>query len=240
MTSFFSALSYPFRGVAYVVRRPALWKYFAAAVAVNLALFVVLVVLFIHYRADLVAAIMPAKFPEWLRATLGWILTAVVAIAGLFLFTVVGNIVAAPFLDAMTERMLGDLGETLPPSRGVARALLRALVNQSLKLLFFGVIQGLLLLLLVTPVAFLHPPLSGILAVLFLGFEYIDYPLDARRVGVPGRFAWLGRHLPQGLGFGLILFGVLWIPLLGYLFLPLAVAGAALLVHNIDSPGPTV
>jgi CysZ protein len=240
MTSFFSALTYPFRGVAHIARRPALWKYFAAAVAVNLVLFAVLIALFVHYRAGLVAWITPAKFPDWLRATLGWILTGVVAIAGLFLFTVVGNIIAAPFLDAMTERMLRDLGETLPPSRGVARALLRALVNQSLKLLFFGALQGLLLLLLVTPVAFLHPPLSGLLAVLFLGFEYIDYPLDARRVGVPGRFAWLGRRLPAALGFGLVLFGVLWIPFLGYLCLPLAVAGAALLVHNIDSPGPTV
>ena len=89
MTSFFSALTYPFRGVAHVARRPALWRYFAAAVAVNLILFVVLLVLFVHYRAALVAWITPATFPGWLRATLGWILTGVVAIAGLFLFTVV-------------------------------------------------------------------------------------------------------------------------------------------------------
>jgi CysZ protein len=240
MKSFFDGLSYPFRGVAYLARRPALWKYFAAAVAVNLVLFVVLIVLFVHYRADLVAAIMPAKSPAWLRSTLGWFVSALVAVGGLFLFTAVGNVIAAPFLDAMTERMLQDLGEPLPPSRGVARALLRALVNQSLKILFFGLIQGALLLLLLTPAGILHPPLSGFLAVLFLAFEYLDYPLDARRVGVPGRFGWLARHLGSSLAFGLVLFGVLWVPLLGYLCLPLAVAGATLLVHNIDSPPPTV
>lgn len=240
MKSFFAALSYPLRGVAFVAQRPALWKYFAAALAINLVLFTLLIVLFIHYRTDLVAAIMPARSPEWLRATLGWFASILVLLAGFFLFTVVGNIIAAPFLDAMTERMLRDLGEALPPSRGVARALLRALVNQSLKLIFFGVIQGLLLLLLVTPLAFLHPPLSAFLAVLFLGFEYIDYPLDARHVGVPARFAWLGRHFASALGFGTVLFAVLWVPFLGYLTLPLAVAGAVLLVHNIDSPRPTM
>jgi CysZ protein len=240
MTSFFSALTYPFRGVAFFLRRPALWKYFAAAFAINLILFVTLAVLFFKHRADLVAWIMPARFPEWLRAALGWILTGAVAVAGLFLFTVVGNILASPFLDAMTERILRELGEQLPPSRGPLRALLRALVNQTLKLVCFGAIQGLLLLLLATPLAFLHPPLSAFLAILFLGFEYLDYPLDARRVSIPGRFAWLAGHLGAALGYGLVLFGALWIPFVGYLCLPLAVAGASLLAHNIDSPGATV
>jgi CysZ protein len=240
MSSFFSALTYPFRGVAFFLRRPALWKYFAAAFAINVILFAVLAVLFFKHRADLVTWIMPARFPEWLRATLGWILTGVVAVAALFLFTIVGNLLATPFLDAMTERILHELGEQLPPSRGPLRALLRALVNQTLKLLFFGAIQGLLLLLLATPLALLHPPLSALLAVLFLGFEYLEYPLAARRVDVPGRFAWLARHLGAALGFGLVLFGALWIPFLGYLCLPLAVAGAALLAHHIDSPGSTV
>ena len=234
MTSFFSALTYPFRGVAYVLRRPALWSYFAAAFAINLILFAVLAILFVHYRADLVAWIMPARFPDWLRATLGWILSGVVAVSGLFLFTIVGNILATPFLDAMTERILTDLGETLPPGHGAGRALLRALVNQTLKLFFFGGLQALLLLLLVTPAAVLHPPLSAFVAVLFLGFEYLDYPLDARRVSVPDRFGWLLEHLGAALGFGSLLFLFLWIPLVGYLLLPLAVAGASLLAHDLD------
>lgn len=234
-SGFFSALTYPFRGVAFFLRRPALWKYAVAAFAINFLLFALLAVLFWKHRADLVAAITPARCPAWLRSALGWFLTAVVAAAGLFLFTIVGNILATPFLDAMTKRILEELGETLPAPRGPLAALRRAVVNQTLKLLFFGAVQALLLLLLVTPLAVLHPPLSGLLAVLFLGFEYLDYPLDARRVPVPGRFSWLTRHLGPALGFGLVLFAVLWIPFLGYLCLPLAVAGASLLAHRLDS-----
>ena len=37
MKSFFASLAYPFRGVGYFLGRPALWKYFAAAFAINVA-----------------------------------------------------------------------------------------------------------------------------------------------------------------------------------------------------------
>jgi CysZ protein len=236
MNSFLLALSYPFRGVAFFLRRPGLWKYAAAAFAINLALFALLAVLFFKHRADLVSWITPARFPPWLRSALGWILTGLAAAAGLFLFTIVGNLLATPFLDAMTERILRELGEQLPAGRGPGRALLRALVNQTLKLALFGGVQALLLLFLLTPVAFLHPPLSAFLAVLFLGFEYADYPLAARSLSVPDRVGWLLEHLGAALGFGTVILAILWIPLLGYLFLPLAVAGASLLAHDLDRP----
>lgn len=238
LTSFFSALTYPFRGVAYFLGRPMLWKYFAAAFAINVVLFGVLTWLFVEYRTDLVDWILPAKWWGWVRTGLGWLITTAVAIAGLFLFTVVGNILASPFLDAMTERVLRDLGEPLPPPRGPWRALVRGLVNQSLKLLLFGAVQaGLLFLHLIPGIgSVLHAVLSAFAGVVFLGFEYLDYPLDARGLSVPARFAWLARHLAPALGFGAVLFPILLIPFVGYVLLPLSVAGACLLAHGVDSP----
>jgi CysZ protein len=236
--SFFSALTYPFRGVAFFLGRPSLWKYFAAAFAINVVLFGILTWLFVEYRTDVVDAILPAKWWGWVRTGLGWLLAIAVAIAGLFLFTIVGNILASPFLDAMTERILRDLGEPLPPSRGPWRALVRGLVNQSLKLLIFGAIQvGLLFLHLIPGVgSVLHAVLSAFVGVVFLGFEYLDYPLDARGLSVPDRFAWLLRRLGPALGFGAVLFPILLIPFVGYVLLPLSVAGACLLSHDVDSP----
>src|SRR5436190_683874 len=178
MTAFFSALSFPFRGIAYFLRRPGLWKYFVAAFAINVILFAVLAYLFFQHRTELVDWLLPARWWGWLRTGLGWLFTLVVAVAGLFLFTIVGNILASPFLDAMTERILRDLGETLPPPRGVLRALGRSVVNQLLKLVFFGAIQAALLLLQLLPGigTVLHPVLSTFVGVVFLGFEYLDYP----------------------------------------------------------------
>jgi len=239
MSDFLTALTYPFRGVAYFVGRPALWKFAFAAVAIHLLAFGILIALYLHYRGDLVVWITPGRFPHWLQATAGWILSILLFVAVLFAAFLAGNLLSLPILDALTERVLRDLGETLPPGRGIGHALRRCLVNQTLKLLIFGAIQAALLLLYVTPLAFLHPPISAFLGVLFLGFDYLDYPLDARQVPVPARFGWLFRHAAATLGYGSVLFLVLVVPLLGTMLLPLTVAGAALLAHRLDSPRST-
>ena len=239
MSEFFAALTYPFRGVSYFIGRPALWKFAFAAVAIHLLSFGVLIALYFHYRGSLVGWITPDRFPHWLQTTAGWIFSVLLFVAVLFAAFLAGNLLSLPILDALTERVLKDLGETLPSSRGIGHAVRRCLVNQTLKLLIFGAIQAALLLLYLTPLAFVHPPISSFLGVLFLGFDYLDYPLDARQVPVPARFGWLIRHAGATLGYGSVLFLVLLVPLLGTMLLPLTVAGAALLVHRLDSPGST-
>jgi CysZ protein len=240
MSEFFAGLTYPFRGVAYFAGRPALWKYAAAAMAIHLAAFVAVLVLYVELRAGIVQGITPDRFPGWLRTASGWILSVVMAVAALFAAWLAGNLLSLPVLDALTERILRDLGERLPEGRGLRHALWRSLINQTLKILIFGTVQVGLLLLYVTPLAFLQPPLSTFLGVLFLGFDQLDYPLDARRVPVPARFGWMLRHPAATLGYGGVLFGILLVPLLGTLLLPLTVAGAALLAHRLDSPDSTV
>jgi CysZ protein len=162
------------------------------------------------------------------------------AVAALFAAWLAGNLLSLPVLDALTARILRDLGESLPEGRGLRHALWRSLVNQTLKILFFGAVQGGLLVLYLTPLSIIHPPLSTFLGVLFLGYDYIDYPLDARGVPVPSRFGWMFRHAGATLGYGGVLFIILLVPLLGTILLPLTVAGAALLAHRLDSPRGTV
>lgn len=238
MTEFFDALTYPFRGIAYFLRRPSLWKYAAAAVAVHLLMFILFIAIYITFRERLVAGITPERFPGWLQTASHWILSLLLLVASLLLSLFLGNVLTLPFLDAMTERILGDLGETLPSGGGFGRMIRRALVNQLLKLMLFVAVQAALLVLYVTPLAVLHPPLSAFVSIVFLGLDYLDYPLDARRISVPDRWVWMARHSGATLGYGSVLFVILLVPLLGYLLLPLTVAGAALLAHRLDSsPG---
>jgi CysZ protein len=236
MPELLAGLIYPFRGVAYFAGRPALWKYAAAAVAIHLLAFAAVLAVVLHYRAGIVEGVTPERFPHWLRAAEGGVLSLLLVVAALFAAFLIGNLLSVPVLDALTERILRDLGETLPPGRGWRHALRRSLINQTLKLLIFGAVQVGLLLLYVTPLAFLHLPISTVLGVLFLGYDYLDYPLDARRVPVPSRFAWMLRHAGATLGYGGVMFLILLVPLLGTALLPLTVAGAALLAHRLDSP----
>ena len=231
--NFLGALGYPLRGFTYLANHRELWKYAAGAFLANLAAFAIMAVVFFLNLSGFVDALRPSSTPAWLVPVIGCFLTLVAALVAIFLFTIVGNVVAGPFMDALCEKMLKDLGEALPPGRGFANALVRSIVNQGFKLAIFGSCQIPLLLLLLTPLGILYPVVAGALTVLFLAFEYVDFPLDARRLSVPARFGYLTRHPGPSLGFGAALFGICLVPFLGYLALPFAVCGATLLVHDL-------
>ena len=78
MTDFFTALTYPFRGIAYFVGRPALWKYAAAAVAIHLLALALLLALYFQFRAGIVGGITPDRFPHWLQTASAWILSVLI------------------------------------------------------------------------------------------------------------------------------------------------------------------
>lgn len=229
-----SSLAYPLRGLGYLASHRELWKYAAGAFAVNFVVLTSMIVAVFAFRTAWVELLTPEETPEWIQSVLGCFLVLVAVLMALFVSTILGNLIAGPFLDAMTERMLVGLGVALPPSRGVLNAVARSIVNQLAKLLFFGSIQVFLLVLLITPAGFLQPPLAFVFTLLFLGFEYLDYPLDARRMPVPQRFSYLFGHLGPAAGFGAACFAVHLVPFLGYLALPASVCGATLLSFELD------
>ena len=236
MTGFLESALYPLKGFGFLLRRPALWPPALAAFAVNVVLFTAALVAFFVWLPDLARAVTPDRL-----GTVGaWFFGVLIAAAGLlstaFLFTIVGHAVAAPFLDSLAERALRDLGETLPPAPSFLRSLLRGIAGQLLKLALFGVIQGALLLTLVTPVGLIYPVLAGGVAAFFFALEYADYPLGARGLGAGERPSFVARRARPFLGFGAACLLLHMIPLLAYVALPASVCGAALLVNRLDPP----
>jgi hypothetical protein len=129
MPELLAGLTYPFRGVAYFAGRPALWKYAAAAMAIHLAAFIAVLILYLELRHGIVEGMTPARFPGWLHTASGWILSVGLAVAALFAAWLAGNLLSLPVLDALTARILRDLGESLPEGRGFRHAVWRSLVN---------------------------------------------------------------------------------------------------------------
>ena len=100
------ATLYPLKGLGFLLRHPRLWPPAAAAFALNFVLFTAALLLFFVYLPDLARAATPERFPAWSAWVVGALLAAAGLIATAFLYTVVGHIVAAPFLDAVAERAL--------------------------------------------------------------------------------------------------------------------------------------
>ena len=235
-------MTYPFRGLVYLFKHTELWGYAIWAFVTNFVVFTALALALYFSFDTLVGILTPDSLPgwlSWLKGALPWVMGCLVlvlaATIGLFLFTVIGNAIAGPFLEAMTSKMLVNLGEPAPPARSFAGALGRSLLNQGLKLLVFGTIQAALLSCLLTPANFLHPFISGALTIFFLALEYWDYPLEGRGLLVPQRLHYLFAHPGAAIGFGAVSWLVMLVPLLGYLMLPASVCAATLLVHDLDA-----
>ncbi|MBI4566186.1 MAG: EI24 domain-containing protein [Planctomycetes bacterium] len=232
--AFLQAASFPLRGLRYLVQHRELWPYALGAFLANLAVFAALFAFYSLFLPDLLERLNPDGAPGWLRPAIGCVMTLVLFLMAMVVYTALGHVVAGPFLEAMTERMFRMRGRSVPPSRGFWRSLGRSAINQAWKLVLFGGLQIMLLALLVTPAALVYPGLSGALNVLFLALEYLDYPLEIRRVPVPGRFLWLIAKAEPALGFGAVLFAAYLVPCVGYLLLPAWVCGAVLLEQELN------
>jgi CysZ protein len=224
---------YLFRGLAYLFRHRELWPHALLAFAVNVVVFSVAVAALVYCFGDLTALA-----PDWAGLAGEIVLGVLIAAAGLvlllFAYTIVGNAIAGPFLDAMCQRMLAGLGESPPPPRPLLASILIPPFRQLKKLVIFGALQLAALLLWLIPAigALAHAIAAATLLFYFLGYEYLEYPLDARGLGVGQRIRYTRRHLGRTLAFGASVALISLVPFLGYLCLPVSVAAATLLVHE--------
>ena len=160
----------------------------------------------------------------WLSGILAF---AAFVVAWFFAFGMFAGIVAAPFNGplgaAVEKRLTGSTGEV--GDRSWSAELLRgALAAAKLLALELAVMLPALLLLLVP---FVGALVYAALASFFLGLNYLDGPLDRRRLGLRAKLRFCHEHLAETLGLGAAAYLGAMVPLLNLLVAPAAAAGAA-------------
>jgi len=228
---FFDGMGYPFRGLKHLLAHRELWSYAVKSLIVGLVLFMVLA----GIAGALVFGIPGRLFSDglnWRTGFLGCAAGFLGIVGGIVLFALIGNILAGPFLEAMTERMMADAGRGRKTPRGYWAAFWAGLVDQGVRFLLFLAVQAGLLGAYLTPGAFLHPLAAYGVAVFFVALEHLEYPLVARGLRFFARIEWALRNPAPALGFGTTLFFVM--PVAGFLLLPAAVCGAALLEGDLE------
>jgi CysZ protein len=179
----------------------------------------------------------PLRVLAWL---VRWLLLGALALCVYFCFTLIGSVIAAPFLDRLSDRV-----ECLHAGRAVAaqsaglRGALAAIGSEAKRVAFFAAVQfGWLALGLVPGLQ----PVSavGLLgsAALFLPLEYSGYLLDRRGISFAERRAWLWRNRVAMAGFGGAALGTFLIPGLNFFCLPLLVTAGTQLALENDPPEP--
>ena len=231
------------RGAGYLVRgiklifQPGLRRYALLPVTINIVIFVGLAVVATDIFALLVDRWVPAADGLWWGTvrTLLWLIFAIgVGLTSYFTFTVVANLLGAPFNGLLAEAVEIKLrsGTVVPAAslRQVLSEIPRTLGNECRKIAYFLAWALPLLVLFIIPgINILAPPLWALFLAWVLAVEYVDYPMGNHRHNFHRVRAWLRTRRSLALGFGAAVLGATMIPGLNFIVMPAAVAGATAL-----------
>ena len=225
-----SGALYFVRGLA-IVTRPGIRAYVVAPLLINVVLFAAL----IYFSASWLVDFARGMLPGWLEF-LAWILvpTYVLAVfmAGFYTFNMVANLVAAPFNGLLAEAVERHLTGRSPRSadggwRTFFRELAATLVAEVRKLVYVAVRSLPLLVLFVIPgINVVAPVVWMVVGAWMLAITYVDYPMANHGIGFDDLLARLRARRLLGLGFGGAAMAALAVPVLNFLVIPCAVAGA--------------
>ena len=230
-----------------LVLSPGLRLFVLLPLAVNTLLFIGMIVLAMQQFGGWVDTFMPS-LPSWLsflEYVLWPLFVVLVLVIMFFSFTLLANIIAAPFNGFLAEKVEVEVrGEDSSPpfSWGELLAMLpRTIAREARKLGYFAPrALGLLLLSFIPVVNLLAAPLWLLFGVWMMAVQYIDYPADNNKLGWNEMMAWLRQRRWQSLSFGAVTYAALLVPGLNLLIMPAAVAGATLLWVREGGPKQAV
>ncbi|MBD9484968.1 sulfate transporter CysZ [Pseudomonas sp. PDM14] len=227
-----------------LVLSPGLRLFVLLPLTVNLLLFIGLIVLAMQQFGGWVDTFMP-NLPDWLSFVqyIIWpLFVLVVLLIMFFSFTMLANIIAAPFNGFLAEKVevVARGRDDFPPfSWAELMAMVPRTIGRELRKLAYFLPRAIpLLILTFIPVLNLvAAPLWILFGVWMMAVQYIDYPCDNNKVSWDDMLAWLREKRWQSLGFGGAVYLALLIPFVNILVMPAAVAGATLFWVRERQPG---
>lgn len=213
-----------------LIRQPGLRRYVLIPLVLNVFIFAAMIVYgFMQIEAWVTA--MMGRLPDWLSFLywLMWPLAVLVALLFLFYgFTVVANIIAAPFNSVLStrveERLVGKLDDV--PEVAWFSVFPRAIGREFSKLFYIlPRFLGLLLLMFIPLVQIVAPFLLLLFSAWMMAVEYTDYAADNNELGFKPFRQRLQKVRLQALLFGLLAYALMAVPLLNLVIMPAAVAG---------------
>ncbi|KPJ95348.1 MAG: sulfate transporter, partial [Gammaproteobacteria bacterium SG8_11] len=181
------------------------------------------------------------ELPQWLQ-WLSWIMWFVFAIGGLlilfFTFSLLANLVSAPFNGLLAEAVEKHLtGQTLQGGEGsFIMSIVPAILHEIKKMGYFLAWAIPFLVLFIIPgVNLVAPVLWFVFSAWMLALEYADYPMGNHNILFTEQRQTVSKKRFLNLGFGSAVSVATMTPILNFLVMPAAVAGAtALWVDQLE------
>jgi CysZ protein len=227
----------PLRGAKFLFTHKGIIGLAVLPAVINFFLYAFLSYLAYHNFANILGrlTVQPHLWYQYILYYLtGVILAALIVTVMIFSFTMIGNLIASPFNDLITRKVFFILGGKEPAEgtglKYIFKDISRLTSVEIKKIVFSSSITGIAILGgVIVPVLSV---LVWFIAMAFLGFQFIDYSLEVHKISFGKRLSFmLGKvFMVLGLGFSCSIF--IAIPVIGFLFLPFAVTGAAQLYYK--------
>ena len=181
-----------------------------------------------------------AWLPDWLMSILSWIiwplLTSIILLTTAMVFSIIANIIAAPFNDTLAEKVAAHIqGETISDIKWftIFRQLPRTLLDELRKIKYFLFLMLTLFFLSFIPLINLFVPLLWVLlSAWMLAIQYHDHPMGNDHLLFSQQKALLRAKPLLMMGFGITTLAMTLIPIINFLVIPIAVCGATCLYHE--------
>jgi len=233
--------AYPFKGMN-IINKPEIRRFVIVPLSINIVLFTIAIAILFTMFDQWMQSLLP-DFPSWLSWLEDWILwiiwplfASMIFFVVFYSFTFIANLIAAPFNSLLAEKVeLLLKGEPLnkTPSYPVLETVKQSLASEISKL--FYLLKWFIIILLISLIPVINiiaPVLWFVFGAWMLALEYIDYPMSNHGYHFKdiNRQATSRKTLSFGFGCGTLL--LTSIPLLNFLAMPAAVAGATVLSIN--------
>jgi CysZ protein len=226
----------PISGAGYLVQglklltSPGLRRFVVMPLLINILVFTALAWIGIAKFENLLDWMLPQD--SWLNyfRYILWPLFAIATILVTFYsFTIVANMLAAPFNGLLAEKVEVMLTGQTPsqPYQGIAQAAWPAIRSELIKLRYF-IIRALplLILFLIPGINLIAPILWTLFGIWYMALEYADYPMANSGLEFKDQHAHNKKRRFTALGFGGALTIMMMIPILNFAAMPAAVVGA--------------
>ncbi len=239
----------PLDGAGYLIRglrliaQPGIRPFVLIPLGINILIFSLLIWLGIDQFGQLMDRFLPGEesWFSWLRWLLWPLFAITIVLIVFYTFTVIANLIAAPFNGLLAEKVERYLGGEMPQQPGGVRQLMKDLVpalRSELRKLGYFLLRAvplLLLLILTSPIPGINLVTSFLwiaFSAWFLALEYGDYPMANHGISFKEQHRRLKQTRLTALAFGGGLTLLMMVPLLNFVAMPAAVAGATVFWHE--------
>lgn len=234
-TTLFKGATYALSGIK-LITKPHLRRYVLLPFLINWLLFSAA----IWFGSEWIDSLINSWLPDWLNwlRFVIWPLLAILALAIIFsTFSLFANLIGAPFnsmlAEAVEKRLNG--GQEVPKTgmTGLTKDILISFKSELGKFLYFGLRAIPLLILFIIPGVNLAAPFLWFLfGAWMLAHEYMDYPLANHGYPFTEQRSILRQQRSMLFGFGATILMLTLIPVINFIAMPAAVAGATLMWHE--------